>query len=112
MVVHKLATRSLHHATAARGGVVGSALAEGDALGHWWTVKTYVQHDVDEEMDSSMRPFPLLLQPGVILETPKSKVTLPPELPSFPPPKPMGQNKQGKLTLEDFEGDCLQQCGQ
>ena len=35
VVVDKLATRRLHHPTAAGRGVVGGALAEGDALGHW-----------------------------------------------------------------------------
>ena len=34
VVVDKLAARRLHHTTAVRRGVVGSALADCDALGH------------------------------------------------------------------------------
>ena len=35
VVVDKLATRCLHHTPTVGRGVVGGALAEGDALGHW-----------------------------------------------------------------------------
>ena len=41
VVVHKLATWRLHDPSAGGGGVVGSALAEGDALGHR-TVSTWI----------------------------------------------------------------------
>ena len=46
VVVDKLATWCLHDPSAGGGGVVGSALAERDALGHWYCrsmVSTMVQ---------------------------------------------------------------------
>jgi hypothetical protein len=36
VVVYEFSTRGLYDAAAVGGGVVGSAFAEGDALGHWW----------------------------------------------------------------------------
>jgi len=38
VVVYEFSTGGLYDAAAVGGGVVGSAFAEGDALGHWWLI--------------------------------------------------------------------------
>ncbi len=109
VVVDKLATRRLHHPTAVRGGVVGSALAESDALSHWWTVggvrSVHVQHIPAPVRPSSpdclIRPLPVDCPtvPRLPIHLSQPNCTIRLHLQSG---RTELSDRRGKLTLEEF----------